>query len=157
MEFIGVDADWKQDALWGCGLGALVIMLNWLIPQFTIGFPTLPAATLGEKVFIICILAPMAEEFLFRGILLGILRNFMPNMVANTAQASAFALFHMNAYAAAFSLQGIAAASGAFIAAGIFGMLAGGITLWRNSLLPGIALHMIFNAFLMMSYLVIVA
>lgn len=157
MEFIGVDADWKQDALWGFGLGALVIMLNWLIPQFTIGFPTLPASTLGEKVFIICILAPVAEEFLFRGILLGILRNFMPNMVANTAQASAFALYHMNAYAAAFSLQGIVAASGAFIAAGIFGMLAGGITLWRNSLLPGILLHMIFNAFLMTQYLVMVA
>jgi len=42
------------------------------------------------------ILAPLAEEFLFRGVTMGMAKKFMPFMAANILQAVLFGVYHMN-------------------------------------------------------------
>lgn len=42
------------------------------------------------------ILAPLAEEFLFRGVTMGMAKKFMPLMAANILQAVLFGIYHMN-------------------------------------------------------------
>lgn len=42
------------------------------------------------------ILAPLAEELLFRGVTMGMAKKFMPLMAANILQAVLFGIYHMN-------------------------------------------------------------
>ena len=157
MNFIGFDSDWKADALWGLIPGVAMILLNWLIPQFTIGFPLLPQATTGERIFIVVVLAVIAEEFFFRGLIFSVLKDLITTLGAVIATSLLFALFHIYAYASSLSLQGIVAVSGALIAAGIFGLIASFISIQRNSLISSMILHLIFNAWLMSKTFVVVS
>lgn len=157
MAFIGIDSDWKADLLWGAGFGLGLIVLNLLVPQFTIGFPSLPQATVTEKIFMILILAPIVEEFFFRGWLMGILDEVMPLFMAVILQAMAFAIFHLKVYAEAFSIQAITNTFGAFVIAGVFGVIFAGMAIYRQSQLPNIISHFSINGFLMAIFLVVVA
>jgi len=42
------------------------------------------------------IMAPLAEEFLFRGVTMGMAKKFMPFMAANILQAVLFGVYHLN-------------------------------------------------------------
>lgn len=143
---------WKSDILIGLGLGIGFIVLNLLSPAITIGFPNLglaitPIATL----FVIGILAPIIEEILFRGALFGLLELLNINVVlAVLLQAAAFTTYHYTAYGASL------AAVGAFIGAFLFGIIAMFVTIKRQSLLPSIILHSIFNIYLLSKLAVVV-
>jgi len=145
-----------RSALIGLALGVAFILLHYLVPSITIGFPTLPQATEGERLFITGGLAPIGEELAFRGLLMSAVDVVAPAYVSIPAQAAAFALFHVKAYAGSFTKQGIQSASGAFFGAGIFGLISGVVTVWTKSLIPGIIMHAAFNIWLLATVLVIV-
>lgn len=98
----------------GLILGLGFILLHALVPSITIGFPTLPQAAEGTRLTVVGGLAPAGEELAFRGLVMGAADLVAPVFVAVPAQAAAFALFHISAYAGSFTQQGIASASGAF-------------------------------------------
>ncbi len=79
----------------------------------------------------VCLIAPIGEELLFRGVILHILHNKMPNIIACVLQAILFGIYHMNL------IQGLYA----FLIGIIFGML----TLHYKSIVPNIMLHMAIN------------
>jgi hypothetical protein len=57
---------------------------------------TMPAAGLVFVIAVAVLLAPIAEEIVFRGILHGWLRRFLPPPAAIALGAVAFALFHLH-------------------------------------------------------------
>lgn len=140
--FVLADGDWKEDIVYGVVMGFLFIAINLLIPEFRIG---VPQATLGLAV----VLAPLAEELAFRSAIQGIVNNNVPHFwAANIIQATAFSLFHWQAYG-----MGLQAA---FVGAGIFGLVAGYVARERDSILPCIVMHSMFNGWIMTAYMVII-
>lgn len=78
-----------------------------------------------------CLVAPVSEELIFRGVTLHHARKYMPFWLANTIQAILFGTMHMNI------VQGIYAF--------ILGLVLGYICHAGNSLYISILFHMIFN------------
>jgi uncharacterized protein len=88
------------------------------------------AGGLGVTV-LTCLIAPMVEEMLFRGI---ILRSFLRQYPSGTAivhSAAVFGLAHLNAYQ--------------FVVAFVIGLILGKLYERTRSLLPGILLHGCYN------------
>lgn len=140
--YILADDDWKKDIGYGIFIGVLFVFINLLIPEFRIG---VPQAALG----LVVLLAPIAEEFAFRGFILGFFNNIFKNFyIANILQAILFSLFHWSAYG-----MGLQAA---FIGAGIFGIIAGYVALKRNSIVPCIVMHGIFNLWIITARMVFI-
>lgn len=79
----------------------------------------------------ICV--PIAEELLFRGILLSELKLFLPTPLAIVFSGLVFGLFHGNV------LQGVYAT--------VLGMLIATVYIWTESLYMAIAMHVTFNLF----------
>jgi len=134
-----IDGDIKEDAYWGIGLGVFFIMMNIFFPNyFFIGYPG--AAISGDTLTAV-LLAPFAEEFMFRGILLSVIDSFgLFFPLGIIINAAAFAFFHWSVYGLAVN----AAMVGAFI----FSILAVIITRQRESLVPAIIFHVIVNFYL---------
>ncbi len=147
----------KSDLTFGLLFGIGFVILNLLAPSITIGFPTLPQATGGERTSVAGILAPSGEEFAFRGLLLSAFDMVFPVWLAVPAQAAVFALYHAKAYGASLALQNISSISGALVGAGLFGIVAGILTIWKKSLIPAMVTHAIFNLYLVGKYLVVVS
>ena len=78
-----------------------------------------------------CVLAPISEEIIFRGVILDFGRVGFRARVAVFLSALVFGIFHMNI------IQGIYAT--------IFGLILGYVRLTRNSLLDSIITHMTIN------------
>jgi len=81
----------------------------------------------------ICIMAPLVEELVFRGIIQGELRKAMPEWAAIIIQAVVFALFHMQAIQITYVV--------------LPGLLLGLAYYWSRSLWVPIIMHMVFNFF----------
>jgi membrane protease YdiL (CAAX protease family) len=79
------------------------------------------------------IFAPIAEEVLFRGMILSELKGVHSIFVAVIVQAVLFGLFHMNAIQAIYATA--------------FGLVLGFITVKTKSILPAILLHVLNNTF----------
>lgn len=91
--------------------------------------------------FLIVVLAPLLEELLFRGVVLdGYLKNYKPTH-AIVGSALLFALIHGN----------MAQGFGAFF----IGLVIGWIYWKTNSIIPGIIIHFVNNAFAFSSFLFI--
>lgn len=154
MSLVGVDGNWKQDALLGALVGAAFIVVNKISPVIALGLPSFPFALETESKWLILVLvAPVLEEAFFRGILLNAVKTFTgaSDAIAILLQALAFSAFHATAYAA-----GLAYVPVAFVGALIFGIIAGLLVKYSNSLLPGMIAHSIFNAYLTYSSIVII-
>jgi membrane protease YdiL (CAAX protease family) len=80
---------------------------------------------------LVALLTPLAEEFVFRGVLLqGFARHVSFN-AANVLQAAIFAALHENLFALPLLFA--------------FGLVAGQITRKADGLLPAVVMHAIFN------------
>lgn len=102
-------------------------------------YPLSAGDTLGQFLFalVAVIVAPVCEEILFRGYLLGRLRCMMPSWVAVVVSAVFFAAAHS-----------FAAKSGAIVlVAGTFamGIVLGGARVASHSLWPAVVAHMVNN------------
>lgn len=80
----------------------------------------------------VCVIFPIIEELVFRGLLLGVLKRFIPFVIANVTQALAFGIYHGNI------VQGIYAF--------ILGMFIGFICYITGSILYTCVLHMSINS-----------
>ncbi len=83
-------------------------------------------------VILTVIIAPITEELIFRGMVMGSLKTVISSLGANIFQAAAFGLYHMNL------VQGIYAF--------ILGLILGSMALRFHSVKASILLHMAVNA-----------
>lgn len=84
-------------------------------------------------IFLVCVLSPVLEEFVFRGPLFTFIRKHMPFMLANVIQSILFAVYHGNL------VQGVYA----FIA----GLFIGYLVKMTGSILYSIVFHSVTNIF----------
>lgn len=109
-------------------------LLQWLLekadlhPKMPSGleFPKNDIASIVLFVICVCILAPITEEFLCRGVLLRIFRRF-GDRFAIVASALVFGVIHGNIYQTPMAF--------------VFGLFLGYVTVKCGSILPAIALH----------------
>ena len=157
MVFYGIElfdrSDWKKDVIVGVLIGAGFIVANFLIPAIAIGMPSL-SMSLGDisRWLVIGLVAPVVEEILFRGALIGFISHWkkIPLLLAGVISAVAFMIYHLTAYGASLAV------AGAYLGALIFGLLAFFVTKWRNNLLPAIIMHSIFNSYLLFKMMVVI-
>lgn len=140
--------EWKQVlkpqrilGIVGCGLllqVALSMALTLLLPLFPklMENYSLVMNTLGSEsvlmILCVCILAPIGEELIFRGLSLRILKKAFPWWFAVLLQAVLFGIYHLNL------VQGIYAT--------LLGILLGYTAHRYGSVVPGILLHMVVNS-----------
>ncbi len=79
----------------------------------------------------IALIAPISEELIFRGVILGYGKRFLPMAAANLLQALLFGIYHMNL------VQGIYAF--------VLGMILGAVRISFNTLYASVLLHMFIN------------
>lgn len=110
----------------------MIFMSNFgiTVPEadFTISNPNI--ATVIVQLFYVCILGPIAEEFIYRGVIISLLKPF-GKWLAVVVSAAIFGLMHGN----------IPQAVGAFCSALVFGLIA----VKFNSIIPTIVIHMLNN------------
>lgn len=164
----------KKEVFLGIGqgvAGAIAFMvIQRIIPSFSLGLPSVPLALVDSVKFVIIVyIAPTVQEYVFRGALLGALRDNdlykLSFWKANFTQAGLFSLEHLVAYgiflgqlATLTELYGaFAAVVGLFVAAFLFGLFAGWLANKTGSLLPSIVSHMIINGLLWSAGFVIYA
>lgn len=132
---IGIDKNWKSDALTGLAYGIGFMLINRLFPQFIIGVPH--QILIGGYFFTVCVAAPILEEAGFRGILYPLLRERFGENTALLGSSAAFSLFHWAAYGLALTT--------AFVGAFFFGVVAALLTKKQNSIIGAVVMHSIFN------------
>lgn len=131
VELRGVSA--LRSFIFGSIFGGGFLLATKLIPGASIGLPLLPGAVSDSlEAFVIIILAPVSEELIFRGAILGYLSNIFKNKRnAIIISALLFALAHLSAYISGFysypdlpqALSSLGANIGSFIPAFAFGLL----------------------------------
>ena len=122
------------------GIDMALALLLPLFPKTNEFYQTLMESMLTDSLFMeiaLCLLAPLTEEILFRGLIFRTLRRAIPVPAAIILQALLFGIFHMNI------VQGIYAT--------LLGICFGCLAYRYNSVIPGILLHMSINC---SSYLV---
>lgn len=129
-------------ALFGLGLSLQLLIsmcLNAVYPilpqTLTDEYSELMESLLGGNVFlsllVTVVLAPLAEELLFRGVTLKMAQRIMPFMAANILQAVLFGIYHMNL------IQGIYAF--------VLGIILGFTAEYFHSIWASILLHAFVN------------
>ena len=144
-KLIGIDDNWKQDTIIGVliGFGFLMTMTS---TGMSIGTPikTLSALTVAITFWggwvVVGVLAAGFEEIMFRGVVMGYLREKMNDVVAILLTAGIFSVFHFAAYGAALQA--------AFIGAFTFSIIASLLTIKTDSILPATIMHGIVNSYL---------
>lgn len=120
----------------GISLQLLVSMcLNAVFPvlpqkmteEYSALIETLIGGNLWLSLLVTVILAPLAEELLFRGVIFEKAKSIMPFMVANVVQAVLFGIYHMNL------IQGVYAF--------VLGMVLGFVAEYFHSIWASILLH----------------
>jgi len=156
MTLIGINTKKiGEDLSIGVGLAVVFIVLNMLSPIASIGIPRLPMAAEWEQFGTVVLLAPLAEEVIFRCVALAVFILIFMAIVKDKWIAMAlaivvvsviFSVFHYTAYGGSFTSM-----SAAFVGAFSFSVLACIIALWRKSLVSPIILHSLFNTYLYIS------
>lgn len=86
-------ANWRAWLAWGGGIGALIALAG-LVPSYLSGGPLLPAA-LSFALLNVLVIAPVFEEFLARGAILGNLEQGYAFWTANVAASLMFVGMHL--------------------------------------------------------------
>lgn len=145
------------DVLFGIVLGGMFIWLNSLNSAISLGSPQ-AWLSLGkaEAFIVIVVVAPIVEEFLFRGLLYPFIYNNTghKNIIAIPLQAAAFAGYHYTVYGGQLGLAS-GATIGLFLGAFVFATAAGLAVMQDAGRMPNtqlertIVAHMIFNFYLL--------
>ena len=127
-------------ACFGLSLQLLISMcLNAVYPilpqnlteQYSALMEQLIGGNIWLSLFVTVILAPLAEEFLFRGVTMKKARKIMPFMAANILQALLFGIYHMNWIQGAYAF--------------VLGMILGFTAEYFHSVWAAILLHAFVN------------
>lgn len=139
----GIKKNWHEHLFLGAILGGAFIGLHaWQPTIFKIGFPQTIESV---RIYIVCIIAPIAEELAFRqGIYLNILRNNnrFPFVTSVIICSAIFAAFHWFAYGATLGV------SAALVGAGLFSVIACWLTERTKDPLASTIAHMMVNTML---------
>ncbi|MDO4187749.1 MAG: CPBP family intramembrane metalloprotease [Lachnospiraceae bacterium] len=108
-------------------LSAILNFMPEVSERYNSNISTLKQFT-PEMLIYVCLLAPIIEELIFRGLILGIIKKFAPFIVANITQAIVFGIYHGN------WVQGIYAF--------LLGILIGYVAYITGSIVYTIVLHM---------------
>lgn len=155
-DLILFDVNWKFDLIIGLVVGGLLIGLHALAPSVTMGFPTIPEATQGERLGIVGVLAPVGEELLFRLVIFNMFILLgLSVFLALPLQALLFGLAHAWAYSGSFTIQGITSVGAAIFGAALFGLIFGALAYWRKNPLASMTPHAMYNIFLASQLLVV--
>ena len=116
---------------------AVISILSTAAPDFFSSYKELIQSMSGVEVswmtkLSVCLLAPIAEELLFRGVSLNYAKNALPIKTAILLQAVLFGIYHLNL------IQ--------FFYATVAGLILGMLAHQAGSIIPGIVLHVIINA-----------
>ncbi len=107
--------------------------ITWIQQKYNNHMETILDGNLWVTVMLTVILAPIAEECAFRGIVLFYAKKNMPLLFANIIQSILFAFYHMEV------VQGIYAF--------VIGLILGWISIRFKSICPCIIMHMSINIF----------
>lgn len=122
------------------GIDMILELVFGLFPALYESYSAISEALGTETIWMvlsICILAPIGEEVIFRGLTYRIFRRAIPWQAAMIVQAVLFGVYHLNL------VQGVYAA--------LLGLVLGYLVYRYESVLPGILLHIAINS---SSYLV---
>jgi membrane protease YdiL (CAAX protease family) len=165
----GIDENWETDLPTAGVIGLLYIALITMVPSISMTVPSPDMlsgwtdhtffATSTEYLIVVCVLAPISEEGVFRGILFpafsSMLGDDMRGMIGGGLVAAAiissiaFSLFHWTAYGAEFM-------EGAFVGAFIFGLLMCAVAYWQKSIIGCILIHAMTNAWIVQEMFAVV-
>lgn len=161
MALYGVEGPVMKNGLIGALVGAFFIATKKLT-NLSLALPTIPmagmlATTAGQWIVIVG-LAPVAEELFFRCLLLSLLVTFVgwKFWQANLVQATAFSFYHIIAYAGEIAASAIMNTATAFIAAFVFGLVAGWLVK-KFGLTTPIVAHALLNAALLSTGFILIA
>lgn len=145
-------------AMLALGLGALFLLATKIIPGLSVGIPILPNAISDSLRFIIVVIfAPIVEEILFRGVILGFLLSITKGKQFRSIMVTSllFAIAHLTAYVTGFyaypnftqGLEAFGANIASFIAAFLFSTVVSLFVLRRDvkNLVFAIVFHFIVN------------
>ena len=107
------------------------ILPETMTEQYAALIEQLIGGNIWLSLLVTVILAPLAEEFLFRGVTMGMARKIMPFMAANILQAVLFGVYHMN------WIQGVYAF--------VLGLILGYTAEYFHSIWASILLHAFIN------------
>ena len=140
--------DWKQVlkphrvlGIVACGfflqisLSMLLSVILPMLPKLYDSYMQIMGMLGDETIFMVlcvCLLAPIGEELIFRGLTLRIMRKVFPWQVAVLIQGILFGVYHLNL------VQGVYAT--------LMGLILGYIAYRYGSVLPGILLHISINS-----------
>ena len=149
IRFFGLVKPRFTDVLIGLGAGLVFILLN-TFTGMSIGIPLYGGSILG-KYLVVALMAPIAEELLFRAVIPWLLS--INNYLLWIGSFVSFSGFHYYTYGASF-----AAANASFIGAAIFGMMSLSLFfIFKNrSIVMNIVFHGLVNLFILGKYFVIV-
>ncbi|NLM25827.1 MAG: CPBP family intramembrane metalloprotease [Firmicutes bacterium] len=86
-------SNWRSWLGWGGGIG-LLIALTGIIPNYVQNKPILPTSFSWPLINVL-VIAPIFEEFLFRGAILGNLQKKYSPFIANLISSAMFLLLHI--------------------------------------------------------------
>ncbi|MBN1827082.1 MAG: CPBP family intramembrane metalloprotease [Candidatus Eisenbacteria bacterium] len=93
--------------------------------------------SLAVMLFAIAVSPGICEEILFRGLLLGRFRRAMSPVRAVLLSGFLFGLFHLSIYR--------------ILPTALLGVVAGALAVWTGSIFPSMALHFLYNGFVVLS------
>jgi membrane protease YdiL (CAAX protease family) len=159
------DENWIVDGIIGIIIGLVALFVMGLLPGLSLLVPQAPQAgafpealaTIGQYITV-GFVAPLVEETFFRVFIFAFFWSVLgwSFWVSNLSTAGLFSLFHINAYAQSLALNPILAASGAFVAAFVFGLLFQYSTKLTGSVSTAIATHSTINFGIVASELIII-
>lgn len=107
------------------------ILPQKMTEEYSALIETLIGGNLWLSLLVTVVLAPLAEELIFRGVIFGKAKKIMPFMAANVVQAVLFGIYHMNL------IQGVYAF--------VLGILLGVVAEYFHSIWASILLHAFVN------------
>lgn len=126
----------------GCGIAlqfALTMALTLILPLFPRlmeNYTSLVVEALGNEsafmILCVCILAPIGEELIFRGLTMRIMEKAMPWQAALVIQALLFGVYHLNLVQGTYAV--------------LLGLILGYFARRYGSVVPAMLLHMTINS-----------
>jgi membrane protease YdiL (CAAX protease family) len=137
-------ANWKRAVRWGGSLG-LVAAATSLVPAMSGGQSLLPAA-FSPALLNTLLIAPVYEEFLARGALMGNLQQRWPSWIANVMAALMFVGMHIPGWYFMGTLpEKLAQPFGGAVSIFVLGLAFGYAVQRSGSLLGGVIAHFLNN------------
>ena len=139
-------SNWRSWLGWGGGIG-LLIALTGIIPNYVQNKPILPTSFSWPLINVL-VIAPIFEEFLFRGAILGNLQKKYSPFIANLISSAMFLLLHIPGwYFMGVLTDNLARPAGGALSIFLASIAFGLATQRSKSVMGGIIAHFLNNLF----------